>query len=313
MLTSLLSTSLKAERAKNPVETKRASTAIWAGILMPGLGHLYAGRLKTAGLAFGSVTAVFLLGVMFADYRIFAFTGPLGSEANLLGQIMHRLPLHLLPECGNFVESMILWLMQPEQSPELSRSLRLPIATEHLGLALTALAGVMNCFFAADAGWAVASKDYFSERQQMAASAKGWRGHPALVAFLAWVVPGLGHFIEGRRKLAYVMGGSLLILFALGLYFSGFCGVDRSQLYWWWAAEFGMGGPTFLCNVILGPMRITQDIATIDLGITLLSVAGLLNLVAVTDAFTIAERRSLGLSSQGDSPADRAHEEGARS
>jgi len=277
------------------VEARKASTAIWAGILIPGLGHLYARRSKAAALAFVSVTAVFFLGFALAGVRVFAFTAPMGSSDSLLGQIFRSLPLHLIPECGNLGEATILWLMQPEHTLEHSRLLRLPLATEHLGLALTALAGVLNCFFAADAGWSVASDSYFADRQGVRERTSSWRTRPALIAFLAWLLPGLGHALCGRKRLAGILAASIGLLFVLGLYFSAFCGIDRSQLYWWWGAEFGLGLPTFLGNVLLGPLQITQDVETIDLGITLLSIAGLLNLVVATDAYTIAERCALGL------------------
>ena len=61
-----------------------------------------------------------------------------------------------------------------------------------------------------------------------------------------------------------------------------------------------MGGPSLLLGPILGPRMAGQDIQHIDLGITLLSVTGLLNYVIMTDAYTVAESRSLAVADRAE-------------
>jgi hypothetical protein len=276
------------------IDSKPVYRVLAAGIVVPGLGHLLVGRSKTAVLAFALPVALFAIGFALAGQRLFAFSGAFGSDANLFGQILQALPLHLIPECLNFGPALLAWLaVGPENI--LEPSLRLPVATEHLGLALTAASGYLNVFFATDAGWSRGSEQYYASRSALRPSGVSLRNHPAFSSFLAWLIPGAGYLYEGRRTLGLLVGGSILLLWILGLFFSGFCGVDRSQLYWWWAAQSGLGLPTLLGNVALGPLQITQDLPHIDLGITLLSVAGLLNLVAATDVYTLAERRLLHL------------------
>jgi hypothetical protein len=263
---------------------KQPYLALVTGLLVPGLGHFYAGRRRAAMLAFLAVTACFGLGWVLADYRLFAFTSPLFAG----NPILSRLPIHLLPEAGNFLETAVAWWLQPSAAdPERGALLRLPIAAEHWGLALSGVSGYLNCILAADACWLVARGNLAASRRQEMG------GRPALSVLLGWLVPGLGHAAEGRRTHAWLVGGCISVLFGLGLVFSGCCGVDRPQLYWWWAAQAGLGGPTFVASVLLGPLRIEHDIATIDLGITLLTIAGLLNVVALTDVYSLGERRAL--------------------
>ena len=44
---------------------------------------------------------------------------------------------------------------------------------------------------------------------------------------------------------------------------------------------------------LLGPLALEHDVDTVDLGITLLCIAGLLNVVAMTQAYTLGEKRAL--------------------
>jgi hypothetical protein len=220
------------------IDSKPVYRVLAAGIVVPGLGHLLVGRSKTAVLAFALPVALFAIGFALAGQRLFAFSGAFGSDANLFGQILQALPLHLIPECLNFGPALLAWLaVGPENI--LEPSLRLPVATEHLGLALTAASGYLNVFFATDAGWSRGSEQYYASRSALRPSGVSLRNHPAFSSFLAWLIPGAGYLYEGRRTLGLLVGGSILLLWILGLFFSGFCGVDRSQLYWWWGGAVG--------------------------------------------------------------------------
>lgn len=259
-------------------------TALIAGIALPGAGHWYAGHKRGAVVSFVAVTLLFGVGYLLADYRVFAFTNSLFGTMPVLSLI----PIHILPEAGNFLETTIAWVIQPSSAdPSWGRVLRLPIETEHIGLTLTGLAGYLNAILAADACWLVARDKLEAER------GRSFPGRPGLSVLLAWLVPGLGHVREGQRTKGYIVGGAILLLWVAGLWFSGFCGVDRAQLYWWWAAQGGLGGPTLVATPLLGPLMIDHEIATMDLGVTLLSLAGLLNVVAMTDVYTLGERRAL--------------------
>lgn len=53
--------------------------------------------------------------------------------------------------------------------------------------------------------------------------------NPPLAAFLAWLIPGLGHFYQGR-----VGKGLLYATCILGLYFTGFILGEGKVVYWRW-------------------------------------------------------------------------------
>ncbi len=257
-------------------------------MLLPGLGHLYAGDKRRALTAFVLVTILFAMGVWLADYRLFAFTGnPFAGSDSFLGVILSKLPFQCWPEVGNLGESTLFWNLQPPLDGERSRLLRLPLEYENLGLVLTGLSSALNFLLAADACWLVARDNLSAERGREIG------GHVGRNLVAAWLVPGLGHWLLGKKQTALLVGGSLLALWALGLYFSEFLGIDRSQLYWWWAAQSGMGGGTLVSSLAFGPLQVTHDVPQMDLGITLLSVAGLINLAVLTDIYTQSETQAL--------------------
>ena len=267
-------------------------TALALGLLIPGLGHGYAGDKRGATTAFVFVTGLFVLGLALAGpYRVFAFTHSLFAGR----PILEYLPFHLLPEAGNFGETILALIFQPGQAdPAVERLLRLPVATEHIGLTLTGMAGYLNALLAADAAWLVARGRLERERNRR------FSGRPAISCLLAWLVPGLGHVREGKRSLGLLVGASLLTLWGLGLWFSDGRACDRPQLYWWWAAQAGTGGPTMLSSIFLGPLLVDHEIPHMDLGVTLLSLAGLLNIVSLTDVYSLAEKNSLEREPQGE-------------
>lgn len=267
---------------------KRPYRALLAGILLPGLGHLYAGNKRRALTAFLLVTIPFVIGAMLADYRVFAFTGnPFAGSDSVLKVLLAKLPIQCWPEIGNMAESTLLWNLQPPLDADWSRMLRLPVEHENLGLMLTGLSSALNMLLAADACWLVARDRLSAERDRPIG------GHLGRNLLWAWMVPGMGHWLLGKKQTALLVGGSLLSLWILGLYFSDFRGIDRSQLYWWWAAQAGMGGPTLVSSLAFGTLEIARDIPQMDLGITLLSVAGLLNLAVLTDVYSQSETQAL--------------------
>jgi hypothetical protein len=58
--------------------------------------------------------------------------------------------------------------------------------------------------------------------------------HPRTAAFLAWLVPGLGHFYQGRTA-----KGWLYALSILSLYFVGFALGEGKIVYWRWVSPLG--------------------------------------------------------------------------
>lgn len=114
---------------------------------------------------------------------------------------------------------------------------------------------------------------------------------PACVS--GWLVPGLGHFMLGRRGRGLIFFAVVMTLFLFGLSWGGeLFELDRSELLTLLAglAELGVGLPYFVAD-LLGRGGGSVTAVTYEYGYTFLIVAGLLNMLIVLDAFDIAVGR----------------------
>jgi TM2 domain-containing membrane protein YozV len=140
--------------------------------------------------------------------------------------------------------------------------------------------------------------------------------NPALAAFLAWLVPGLGHFYQGRRG-----KGILYAVCILGLYLMGMAMGEGKIVYWRWVNPFN--NPEKFCLYYLGqffvglpalpaliqstlqyygvgpilwgfmaepPQIVLNSLQTrlgklVEIGTIYTTVAGLLNILAIYDAY----------------------------
>jgi hypothetical protein len=66
--------------------------------------------------------------------------------------------------------------------------------------------------------------------------------------------------------------------------------VDRATYSVWWIGQNLCGGGSLFAALVTGPLRNEVAPVNVDLGIVLCTVAGLMNLVVMIDAFTVAER-----------------------
>src|SRR5271157_2864125 len=140
---------------------------------------------------------------------------------------------------------------------------------------------------------------------------------PYLAAFLAWLVPGLGHFYQGRTG-----QGWLYAICILGLYLVGFALGEGKIIYWRWVnplnnpekfclyylGQFFVGlpslpaliqgtlhylspdsGPWFWGFMAEPPPNVLNGLQgrgkVIEIGSIYTTVAGLLNILAIYDAF----------------------------
>ncbi len=111
---------------------------------------------------------------------------------------------------------------------------------------------------------------------------------------LAWLIPGGGHFLLKRRTQGVVLGASVVLMFVLGLmmrgalfepqrgdlltmviYYGGFIGDLLAGILYFLTVWFGYNQPDMAGHVH-------------DYGTKFLVAAGLLNLLAIVDAFEIA-------------------------
>lgn len=111
--------------------------------------------------------------------------------------------------------------------------------------------------------------------------------------FLAWLVPGLGHFFLGRKKSAAIIASCLVVAYLLAIFQGG-------QLFEFDWAEDKIRSLGFLCQAGMGvsffwvkliginasPLGITYDYAT-----TYFLIAGMINWLAVMDTFDISVNR----------------------
>jgi len=131
------------------------------------------------------------------------------------------------------------------------------------------------------------------------------RKAPPLLLVAAWLVPGLGHWLLGKRDRALVFGLVVLAAFVTGVLVDGELGTPRSGNPFSWLATFACAGNGVLYLVRLlwvnGLGGIFSNAFPLGLagggdpmavgfsyGNTFLYTAGLMNLLAVLDVSDIA-------------------------
>src|SRR5262249_37215714 len=135
----------------------------------------------------------------------------------------------------------------------------------------------------------MATKSTTAERPR--AAAEPWR--LALVCALAWLVPGAGHLLQGRRDKGVVFLVTLPLMFAFGLWLQGrIFPLEWSDplVFLGACANGGIGLPYVIAHLAdAGAGTVTA--ASYEYGNTFLMTSGLLNFLAILDAFDIAQGR----------------------
>lgn len=108
----------------------------------------------------------------------------------------------------------------------------------------------------------------------------------ALIAVLAWLVPGAGHFYIGERARGATIFIALTVTFLAGIIIGG----ARSTVDWqdnkaWFFGQIGLGSYTLVTGAV-GNVRDAKPSygKTLDLATIYTGVAGLLNVLALLDA-----------------------------
>jgi TM2 domain-containing membrane protein YozV len=135
---------------------------------------------------------------------------------------------------------------------------------------------------------------------------------PFVAGILAWLIPGLGHFYQGRNAKGALYAICILGTFIYGLYLGGskqlgwgravYFQFDEKEWRLYWLCQAGVGFPTVPMTllqaklqdkpIINGFMAPPADLARInrllphyfELGTIYTVIAGLLNILAVYDA-----------------------------
>jgi hypothetical protein len=244
---------------------------------LPGAGHLYLGRAVPALLAFVVIEGLYALGWLLSDGRVLEFLDP---------ELRGPMATLLTPEIGNLgaliLQNKLVGFGAGEPSPFPSLAL--------LGGFLTAVSGILNACLMCHA--------HVLARTGM--KTKGVGRSPALYVAAAWLCPGLGHWLQGRRLRAAIVFVMLIGLFVWGTLLCEGTNLSRERHFYYWSGQFLLGLPAFLAEVVSGRPPVTHDMRFVDVGLLYGCLAGLLNVLALLDVYGVAERRWLG---QDDAPA----------
>lgn len=256
---------------------------------VPGLLQFRLGQQNRGLLALVSCTALYFVGWVLVRERLFywvlldAGTPATGGTSPARTAAQFGLPL-VLPELLNLPANALGALLSFDSSPTAERAWRHLQPSEYLGGFLTAASGMLAAFWAAAGHWELRRRRDGGPTPPVAVA------DPALCAALSWLVPGLGHARAGQKDKGLVMGAAVAIVFAMGLLFSHGHACDRATYSVWWMAQNLFGGGSLFAALVTGPMQQEAAPMYLDLGVVLCTVAGLMNLVVVVDAFTVAER-----------------------
>jgi uncharacterized protein DUF6677 len=118
-------------------------------------------------------------------------------------------------------------------------------------------------------------------------------GRLAFVAILAWLVPGAGHLLQGRRQKGLIFLVAIPLMFAVGIWLQGrLFPLELSDplVFLGAIANRGIGAPYFLARFMeMGSGNVTA--MSYEYGNTFLMTAGPLNFLVILDAFDIAMGR----------------------
>ena len=118
--------------------------------------------------------------------------------------------------------------------------------------------------------------------------------NPYLIGIISWLVPGLGHLIQGKMTRGIIIGAVIWTMFIIaivsgGAYYPGFGFKDGALLYLLNIfARLGNGlGAIISFFLSVNPPKNIAAWATFEYGGRFLEIAGLLNYMAIMDAVDI--------------------------
>lgn len=124
-------------------------------------------------------------------------------------------------------------------------------------------------------------------------AATGWYG----TVFLAWLIPGAGHFLLKRPWRGALLSASVVLMFLFGLMMRGMMfqpqtgDVLTTIIYCGGFVGDLASGLLYLLTVWLGYNQPDMAGHVHDYGTKFLVAAGLLNILAMVDAYEIATRK----------------------
>ena len=112
-----------------------------------------------------------------------------------------------------------------------------------------------------------------------------------VVCIAALLVPGGGHALLGQWRKALLFFMTLLALFIGGLALSHWTAIDPERSPWEAVAQAGLAGPAAAAWALTQEQVLTTPARWLDVGRLYVAVAGLLNIVCMTDAWGFALAR----------------------
>ncbi len=253
--------------ASNPLV---ATLLTW---FVPGAGHLYMGKMRTAIIAFVAIEGLYLAGVMLSKGMFLQILPP---------EMRGRFAAALTPEAGN-LGALLLHVRQygfgdivPTAFP----------STLHIGVMLTASAGIANLI--------LCSRAHYDARVGGLKEEPSAAPHPGLATLVGWIIPGGGHFLQGRKVRGAVAFALVVLLFAVGCYLADGTNLDRSRHFYYWAGQALLGPVAFIAETLNGHPLMSARPTYEDAGVVLSSVAGMLNVLLLLDVYGFSEARRLG-------------------
>lgn len=240
--------------------------------ILPGAGHFYLGMPLFGLCAFVLVQGLYLLGLRLSDGMLFEylepdlrspFAGVLTPEIGNLGGLVYHMKTY-----GYGLAHMRPW----------------PDAM-WLGCWLTACSGILNACLMVQA--------HSDARAPRNGPDSGF-GRIAAPVLAAWAVPGLGHWLQGRRLRAVGFFVLLFGMLLLGTWLAEGSNLSRERHFYYWAGQFLAGLPGLGLEALFGRGLVTHDVPYADAGLDLACLAGLLNVLALMDVYAFGERRALG-------------------
>jgi len=113
-----------------------------------------------------------------------------------------------------------------------------------------------------------------------------------LAAVCAWAVPGLGHVVLGRYAKALYFGLLVTGTFGLGVWLGEGGSVSAARFPFHVYGQYGAGLPALVASWI-GEAPLGHTVDRLELGLVMTTVAGILNIIVVVDAYESARRDAL--------------------
>lgn len=269
---------------RRPSEGRGDSTvAVLLTWFLPGAGHLYLGRTSVGLVALALVEGLYAAGWFLSEGRSFELLDP---------ELRGPLATILTPEFGNLGAMIAQMRVVGYGTTELRP---FPDAMA-LGGMLTALSGIANFFVMAHAHLEARTPD----------DAPRAGTHPALAVACTWLVPGLGHVLQGRRLRGAIVFALLVGFFLLGTWMAEGTNLSRERHFYYWSGQMLVGLPAVLAELVGGDAAVTGEIPRMDVGLLYACMPGLLNVLAMLDVQRFGEFAWLGLEPESPDAAKEA-------